>query len=87
MLHYLTGDLGAFDAAAVVAVALGLAVFCTTWISQRRSRLEITNAHELALIVQRDNADLSRMQAAEKFAIERTKIEQGLITSHREDAK
>lgn len=85
MLKLMVGDVDLYGAAVLVAMAIGAAIFCTTWISQRRSRQEIANQHELAKIKQKDETTLKAAQIARQWDNADKKIEQGLITSHRED--
>lgn len=84
MLKMLVGEVDLYAAAVLVAMAIGAAIFCTTWISQRRSRQEIANAHELAKIKQKDETTLQAAKIARQWDNADKKVEQGLITSHRD---
>lgn len=84
MLKLMVGDVDMFSAAVLVAMSLAIAAFSTTWIARRRSRREIANEHELAKIKQADATQLEQARVAESWAHQNKKLEQGLITSHRE---
>lgn len=85
MLKWVIGDVDLYAASVLVATALGLAIFCTTWIARRRSRREIDHDFELAKMRQKDETNLKAAQIARQWDNADKKIEQGLITSHRED--
>lgn len=82
MLKLLVGDVDLYSAAVLIAFALGLAIFCTTWIAHRRSRRALEMDHELAKIRQADATLIAQQGIVANHDTERKKIEQGLITSH-----
>ena len=85
MLKLIVGDVDLYSGAVLVAMAIGAAVFCTTWIAQRRSRTEIANDFALAKMRHEDQTKLEMAKIADRRDVELKKIESGLITSHRSD--
>ena len=85
MLKLIVGDVDLYSGAVLVAMAIGAAVFCTTWIAQRRSRTEIANDFALAKLRQEDQTRLELTKIADRRVVELKKIDSGLITSHRSD--
>lgn len=85
MLRLLIGEVDLYSASVLVAMSLGAAIFCTTWIAQRRSRAEIDNDFDLAKIRQADSTKLELAKIVDRRDVEMKKIESGMITSHRSD--
>ncbi len=83
MFKLLIGEVDLYSASVLVAMAAGLAIFCTTWIAQRRSRVEINNDFELAKIRQADETRLKLTKELDWKEVEFKKIDGGMITSHR----
>lgn len=79
------GPVDANSALVMAAFCIGMAVIITTLIIKRRSRLEINNDFALAKIKLQDDRDFKALAAANSHDVEIKKIEQGLITSHRQD--
>jgi uncharacterized OsmC-like protein len=79
--------MGAIDipaAAVLVALFVCVAVAVTTWIGKNRTHREIEIDYELNKIKQADATKLEATRIASKWAYENKKVEQGLITSHRD---
>jgi hypothetical protein len=83
MLKFMVGEVDQYSGAVLIAMALGLAVFCTTWIATRRSKRALEMEHELAKLKQNDATRLEQERIVAKWEYERKRLDQNLITSHR----
>lgn len=87
MFSLLIGQVDMNAAAVLVSMFLALAVVSTSLIVKRRSRLQIDNDFKLATMEAQASAALAQYNAESSRKERLGKLEQNLITSHREEGQ
>lgn len=83
-LSALIGPVDQYSALVLIAIAVTLCIIITTAIAKRRGRREVENEFELAKLKQADAHSEAMYIRETTRGVEFKKVDQGLITSHRE---